>query len=527
MSFSKNLSQIMDFLKVSNSKLAKHVKVDPSLVSRWRSGNRSINANSPYLLSISEFIFHSCTYDYQKKYINEIIKSHRDFVDEFKKSSELEILSDWLVTYGTNTFKTPDSAEALSMGIINKISKLNSYEKNIQEPFDALPEITPGAAPDKCSFDIYTGNEGRRDAVISFLKSVLSSESKEELYLLSEGNMDWMTEDGNFLKLWAGLLEKVIENNHKITIIHTVNRDISELYSILTYWIPLHLKGKIKSYYFPRYVESRVKQTCFITKGKRALIAYESPGSIEPKRTFFYSDSVSTKVFEDNFLGILSQCKALLRIFEKDNRNSYFDYWNKVVSYPGSYQTIRNHFNPVFMDDQFIEKQFSNDKDIDFYLDLNKEFSNMINNFQVWDYVNLDVLEEITYTKVYRHPMGTFLSEGNITLKSEVLSSFLKRMISTLKENPNYNLCFYIRNQDINLEKLNIFYKQNSAATFNVYNRRSGKYISLVLDEINILKTFDYYFEDFKSRVPVFYKKKEEVIKLLQRAVDIVEGKHP
>ncbi len=525
MSFSKNLSQLMDFLKISNSKLAKFVKVDPSLVSRWKSGNRSISINSPYILSIAEYIIHSCTYDYQKNYIYEIIKLHKDYVEEYKKNSDLEILADWLATYGTNRRNVPDSAEALSSGIINKISKLSSHEDSIPQPFDSMPEIAPGSAPDKYVFEIYAGNEGRRHAVLNFLKSVLSSDAKEELYLLSEANMEWMTEDGEFLKVWAKLLEKIIEERHQVIIIHTVNRDITELYSILTYWIPLHLKGKIKSYYFPRYVESRVKQTCFIAKGKMALIAYENSDLNEPNRTFCYSDPVSTKVFENNFLAILSQCKTLLRLYEKENRNSYFNYWDATMSYPGCYHTIRNHLNPVFIDKTFIENHFSDQTSVGFYLNIKNVFSDKLDTFPIWDYVNLDVLEEITHTKTYRHPMGTLLSEGHITLKGEILISYLNNIVKALKENPNYNLCFYIRSKETNLEKLNIFYKENSAATFNIYNRRSGKYISLVLDEINILKTFDYYFEDFKSRIPSFYKKKDEVIKLLERAIEIVDGK--
>ncbi|NTW71446.1 MAG: hypothetical protein HGA49_04315 [Eubacteriaceae bacterium] len=525
MSYANNLNLLMDFLKINNSKLAKSINVDPSLISRWRTGKRDISHKSPYLLSISEYLLNFCIYDYQKKYLKEIIKEHASRAMLSPIYSDLQILADWLVNSGVQTPLRSTESPSLSSGIVERINRLITEADAVPDSSN-INHFETGLTGKNQTINVklYQGNQGKRNSVINFLKSILGSDKKHELLLMSEEDMLWMTEDPVFLNTWSKMLEKLVDEKHHITIIHSVNRQVSEIYNILNYWIPLHLKGKISSYYYPKYLDSELKRTYFIKKDGAAIVSYSNSDTVNENYTFYYDDPISVRIFEQNFYSYIRKCETLLSFYNKENKVDYIDQWSTLSEYPGCYSAIRNHFNSFLLPQKLISAYFHNPLDIGLYESMVSSFNKNIAYYNYTDYVNLNILDEIVHTKMYRHSFGSFLSEGTLVVKGKELISLLETLLCHLREYENYNLYFYTINHDLGYDKLNIFYKENHGATFNVCNRRSGKYLSIVLDESNLLRAIDHYFDDFKAKIPSFYKSKKEVIILLEKALDILKS---
>ena len=75
MYFDQKLKGLMQLFKISNSKLARGINVDASLISRWKSGDRAMSANSPHVPAIASFFLRLNAYHYQKQYLDFILKN--------------------------------------------------------------------------------------------------------------------------------------------------------------------------------------------------------------------------------------------------------------------------------------------------------------------------------------------------------------------------------------------------------------------------------------------------------------------
>ena len=87
--FSICISQLLNILNVSSNKLAKSINVDPSLISRWRTGKRTISYESNYLKPIANFFSDNILNDYQKTSIINIPSKFNLSID-IKCSNNIE-----------------------------------------------------------------------------------------------------------------------------------------------------------------------------------------------------------------------------------------------------------------------------------------------------------------------------------------------------------------------------------------------------------------------------------------------------
>ena len=97
MYFEQKLSALMHLFKLSNSKLARGINVDPSLISRWKSGERQMSPNSPHVPAIASYILHLNAYHYQRDYLDKVLHKKLGSSDRVSESSRIHALSEWLV----------------------------------------------------------------------------------------------------------------------------------------------------------------------------------------------------------------------------------------------------------------------------------------------------------------------------------------------------------------------------------------------------------------------------------------------
>ena len=108
--------------------------------------------------------------------------------------------------------------------------------ENILDFFDSppsgslsgLPSIDDILAPDNKSTSVYYGIEGLRNAVLRFLSTAVKERS-ENMYLYSDMDQSWMTQDRTFLLKWAALMLACVKNETHINIIHNLDRSLEEM----------------------------------------------------------------------------------------------------------------------------------------------------------------------------------------------------------------------------------------------------------------------------------------------------------
>lgn len=528
MSFANRLNQLMNTFSINNSKLAKGIDVDPSLVSRWRTGNRCPASNSPHIPAIAAFFLELDCQPFQKDFMESVLLSGGGISSSHSKSRKLQALMQWL--------RADQKSENRSSGTK---AKKRAGQTDLITPI--IPQLL-ASNPDNygnlpiqsiqghlMEYELFVGREGKRQAVLHFLTTVINSSYPLDLLLCSEEDITWMTEDASFLLRWAMMLKELIDRGHKVTIIHIVNRDSSEIMSILNYWIPLHLYGTIHSFYYPKYIELPIKQTYFITKGISAIVSYDTHEAQLENFTFYFKDAFVTRVFEKNMQFYLSQCKSLVKSFTETEWLDLLEYWQTVNAQPGCMYTLSGSLNSLLMPEAICEKYNSR---------LGKENAlrhrkliktmkeHMKSNLQAFrhcDILPVGLLDQMIHQRSYIHTDVKFLGHDQVKLTVPEIILYLENIIDTLRADDHYEL--YLTNQLPGLEALdmNISFKENIAASFYTNAAVRNNYAGVVVDEGNIIQALVYYFDDYIQQIPSSNRNKKEVIRKLERTVSVLK----
>lgn len=204
------------------------------------------------------------------------------------------------------------------------------------------------------NIDIYTGNSGRCLAVVRFLKLALSINTPVKLLLTSQEDISWMLEDKSFLAEWNNLLHQVLEKGHKIIIVHSFDRSMSKLLSIMNYWIPLHLTGKIEGYCYNSYTHNTPKYTIFALEAAAedtaCIFSYTSENTSQNYISFYFTQPDIIAHYKQIFLSLLENCTPIIKVLNNEplqlfNKLAYLE--NKWGTFFALYKKMRGILMPV------------------------------------------------------------------------------------------------------------------------------------------------------------------------------------
>ena len=193
------------------------------------------------------------------------------------------------------------------------IDQIGSFSADIKMPPLSFEEA---ADPDILAEDAqtYYGKSGLQKAVIRFLGNVILRKEKE-LLLYSDQNMDWMVSDAVFRAKWAALMVLCVKLGVKISIIHNVNRDLSEMADAIKSWLPLYPSGMIKSYYCKNRGGERFSTTLFICPGYACISGCNVIGTESENGMYrFDSDPMQLTAHETAFQELLDCSGELAKV---------------------------------------------------------------------------------------------------------------------------------------------------------------------------------------------------------------------
>ncbi|NLW10928.1 MAG: helix-turn-helix transcriptional regulator, partial [Clostridiaceae bacterium] len=480
MYFNQKLKGLMQLFKISNSKLARGINVDASLVSRWKSGERAMSPSSPHVPAIASFFLGLNAYHYQQEFLDYILKHQLpdDMIQD--EGRRIHALADWLVSdepFNLDAALHEPQSPAHTQNIIANIAGLMNTDS-----LPKLPDISNQAAgitrishnPGvQASFEKFDGIEGKRQAVLNFLIEVVKSDRKQDLLLHSEDDMTWLTGDRQYTLIWASLLKQIIESGHSITIIHVVDRQREEIMNALTYWMPLHLAGQIDSFYFPRYVESPVKRTLFIARGQSAIAAWNVSDS-KKLTTFFYRDLDAISTFESMYEAHLSQCRRLFSVFSRQNGMQLIESGYDLRQKSGTVFNMRSQLNSLLLPKACLTKTLEDNlinpnkqQMIKVMLEHQELFFRKLRDEDYYDIIPVAILDQLErFGRAEVDSCLLCLTEPWI-MDSESTIIWIEETIHALKKYEHYHL--YLSDQTPGLEDINvnIIYKENNGALFS------------------------------------------------------------
>ena len=522
MSFQIRLFQLMNVFNISNKKLALACNVDPSLVSRWRNGQRIPSLKSNQLQSIAQYFLNINPTIEQKHFLQEILSIQKlqtpKYIDPF------DLMVHWLYQKQDTfdiptppTFLTPTSLRPINKTVIE--DEDIETQKALQRPHFLLSEQT------KRSYHVFKENSGKRKAALLFLQKALSLSEPTEIYIYSDEIVQWWLEDQMFQVQWTSYLKLIVLKNHHIHIIHHVNRNQEEFTTYLNIWIPLHLIGSISSYYIPQYIDNQLKETNMIIKDTLALVSNSTFLTPKENICFIYEDQEPVELYESLFLGRLVACKPLIEVFRAQDQFRLIQFLIDSVSSNFPATALHAHLNTFFLPDVIFEnysKTWPKSKQIQ-YLRLIKQYkSEQYRAFSKVSYVDVfpfEVLMEIASTKQYRHYDPVFFQETVIVLDREMLMLTLKNMVYALQRYERLNIFLIMKSSLKKGINLNLELREHHSIVFTTNYSLVSPYIGLHCNEGNMLNSFSHYLESVIMQIPSNLKNKIEAFRQLDRVL--------
>ncbi|MCR4656342.1 MAG: hypothetical protein K5770_08960 [Lachnospiraceae bacterium] len=288
-SFGNRLDLAMTLLELSNGQLAELLNIDPSLVSRYRSGIYSPYGNKTLSDRLSDILL----WQSEKKGKTAALKKLCG-TDEISAS----VLSGWL-------YEPSEEDSTLFAQML--LGSLDSFipDKRLSEPGTPEPVIKID--------ELYWGTGGLRSAVSRFLSD--AAKTGGELLLYSDEPMDWMTEDRDYFALWASLMMKCIKSGVHIKIIHNFDRDIMEMVAAISGWFPLYITGMIEPYVFQKERNTRFCYTSFLHSGTACIRGIFPSGTDDQRFYDYIKDPKKLKALNAEYQTMLSSASPLLKTY--------------------------------------------------------------------------------------------------------------------------------------------------------------------------------------------------------------------
>lgn len=293
--FSKKLSTLMDTVGISNVKLSKAVSIDPSYLSRMRTGKHLPKENSKVLERICDVLIRRTIDKNELWKLSEAVN-----IPEKHLAAQPRLLAEWLLSSKETAYRAP---------VGQLIEKIGAMDQLRQVPIPPLPTDVLLSAETDDSRE-YLGISGLQKAVIRFLWN--NAKSGGELLLYSDQSMSWMS--GSYKRIWLSLMAEVLKKGVRIKIIHNIDRSSSEMLEAIASWLPLYMTGQIEPYYCMRRKGERFAATFFMAKDQACITGCCVAGFENDCAYSYITDKDRLKALQLQFENILADSRPLVQI---------------------------------------------------------------------------------------------------------------------------------------------------------------------------------------------------------------------
>ncbi|MDI9470630.1 MAG: hypothetical protein QM296_10545 [Bacillota bacterium] len=323
--FASKLDRLIRALDLTNAQIAAALHVDPSLVSLYRSGRRIPSEDNWFLQSLLEYL---------ARRIQELppeCLAHERQVLGLGPNADLasiqRALENWLMAPDPDTGSASAAAQRF-LARLESCESLPPLSPKMQQLVHSLP------SPPSRSVH-HVGMAGLQTAARDLLLQAVLSDSPKTLLLYSDHGIGWLTDDPEYTQLWQLLMYMVLQQGHRIEIIHRVDRERDEIQEGIETWLPIYMTGQLRSWTLEGASGCSFRHTRFILPGLCAITATSIAGDEE--NTIFEYTTVQKQMdyLEHEFELLLRRARPLLRA-EKIDSAAAVDSFLQQLPAPGS-----------------------------------------------------------------------------------------------------------------------------------------------------------------------------------------------
>jgi len=246
---------LLSRMGLRGGELAACTGIDKTLVSRWKNGRRRLSTSTPHMKKIVDYIL--------------------------SQDGALPVVERTLQAYGLDG----------SMGTTSE--NLAFWLSEQQAPPLSFRAVRKGDQQYTAGFNVFSGEEGLQNAVITMIDYVMMLPGKKELLVVIRGDYHKITHNTAFATLLLERLAIAFQNNVKLTVISHDGFDAGASPSFSGPWLAGHLQGHINSYFY-QYEKHCIDAKIFASvKDGLGLRLYRDP--LVPSETYvgMYTDQIT------------------------------------------------------------------------------------------------------------------------------------------------------------------------------------------------------------------------------------------
>ena len=298
----------MSIYRISSVVLARGVGVDPSLVSRWRSGERVPAENSSVCAEIGAFLSGRPMLPHDRAALFQTVGRPCESREELARAVA-DYLSKVRVEPVRPATRNPPVLGALGLALGGFFDARPPAHTG---PVNLWPQVQKGQPAEH---EIFRGNQGKRQAAINFIHLVLSSPRPLQVCLCTDGDTGWITENEDFAALWERCLHTLCRGGHTIHRIHMGALDADGLLRALDADMPLYATGRCRLYACPA-LAAPAHTALFVARGFAVMDAYRTPDG--GGYATLFKGPQDTEAYGDIMARCLDESARLLQIFRAD-----------------------------------------------------------------------------------------------------------------------------------------------------------------------------------------------------------------
>lgn len=506
--FEIRFNELLALFRVTNKQLATALNVDPSLVSRWKNGQRYPSIKYNQMQDIAQFFLNLKQNDQEKQALQNIFAMQKLVTPHL--SDPLQLLTQYLSERRAQTSASPTTTATTL--------------PNLKQP-----RVIESPGQINKTYSIFHDNKGKRKAILRFLQQALKS-LPTDIYIYSDENLIWWSEDVNFQKEWRDLLQEIVLKKHNVHIIHHPQQDHSSFFNYLNLWYQLHFSGNVRSYNSPQYLTLPIKESLMVLKDQLVVNARSTLLTPKENICFMYDHLPTVQMYESLFLGRLIHAQEMITAFKTQDQLQLLEAWLTASTTPYDVFKTTNHLPSLFLPKHVFEQyssQLMHQHQLR-YLNLQKQItSNQISMFNQIKYtlvLPITLFHNLQHQDDYTHFDPLFFGDSTLALTTQEIITTLKNLRFAIVRYAFFNV--YILEESLIDDTLDLAFEQREFhVSFCTKNNQSATdVICLKTNDSNILHTFDYHHQQLIHQIAPVFKDKDYVISQIEKTIDLLES---
>jgi len=487
------LSDILNVLNISNNKLAKAINVDPSLVSRWKTGKRKIPLDSNYLRLTSN-------------YLSENVFSHS------QKENLLKIANKYNITITTDI--SIDTKKFIYELLLSALQNSNTYETIAIDtaPIQKNETNTPRYL---CNIELIKGHKNVINAGLELLKSLPKKPGSIDQPIL----ITFLTERDSFSNYnetfadWNNTLLEVQQKGWKLQKLLKINDNNTRNLSIVHEMLNNINSENYHLHYLTKYDIVLNYRELIVVPTIGVLVCLCSRSNSHIDSAFLIKDEEAMNIFNCNFHQHFVHSIPLVNnnhnIKLLDLLSQFADFEDEATS-SFAFNSCLNYTRlPLEIHEPLTA---SNSEVIKLHKDIKKAFITKLEQFDFY---------EILSKKYIKNIIKLGKSSDSILTPSYIIEAF-ENMISLLEKYDNYHIALLNENSTSRVfEEFTWNIKGGNSVLIGKLSKtnKDGNKPCIAITEPNIVNTFSKDFIVLWESIPPINKNKAEVILWLKAQI--------